>query len=558
MLKSLVNIISIVLAIGSFLLQPKLGMAQPSENYYPFTKLTDSGRMRLVIEPQLTPIPLNTLHSWIVKVTTAEGQPVQPLEILIDGGMPRHSHGLPTQPKVTRYLDNGKYQIDGLQFYMEGVWQLHFKCLDEQGWNQVTFNILVGPNKQESMNDKWSDSEISVIKTLLLQSNHELPSDPSNAVADNLEAAKLGQKIFFDPLFSRNQKVSCATCHQPRKYFTDGKQLSEGLLKVSRNAPSLVGVAYNHWFYWDGRRDSLWAQALTPFEAAKEMGFTRVEVLKIIAESSSYSGSYNQLFGPLPDWFKQKNNTGQPASPIGNITEKSTWKAIPPRDKRAINIAFANIGKTMAAYERKLLPAPSLFDRYAKALVNHGNEKAKPLFTKQQLAGMKLFISGKTQCLSCHNGPMLTNQSFHNIGTGSSGEISQDMGRILGIQSVLMDEFNCMGPYNDQRQASCDSLVYINRHEIGALMNGAFKVPSLRNLEYTSPYMHDGRFTSLMEVLKHYQNPPDKAENIHEISKLTLSIEDLENLSAFLKTLSGPVATPSEWLVPPQKPVLTK
>ena len=542
------KLLTLILLVGFF--QQGFAEPNPSKNYYPLSKLSDSGRLRLTIQSQTTPIPLNTLHHWILRITTSTGQPVKPLEILIDGSMPRHSHGLPTQPKVTRYLENGKYLIEGVQFHMQGVWRFHFKYLDENGWDQITFKLLVEPPKGESVKG-WSESELAVLKSIWLESINDVPPDPSNTMADNIEAAKLGQKIFFDPAFSRNQKVSCATCHQPGRHFSDGKEQSKGLTKVSRNAPGLVGVAYNSWFYWDGRRDSLWAQALTPFEASQEMGLTRVGVLKIIAEQPKYNDAYIKLFGPLPNWVdKQKKSAVKPASPIGDEDEKSAWNTIPPRDKRAINTAFANIGKAIAAYERKLLPAPALFDRYVETLVNQGKE-IQSILTPQQHAGLRLFIGGKAQCLTCHNGPLFTNRSFHNIGTGINIKKPHDMGRILGIQSVLIDEFNCRGLYTDFPQAACKKLLYINRQEIGALMNGAFKVPSLRNLAHTAPYMHDGRFASLMEVLKHYQKPPDNTQSIHEINRLNLSLQELENIVAFLLTLSGPMMTSPEWLEPP-------
>ena len=545
-----IMIFKVAIALLLFtLLLPTLATADISKNYYPLTKLTDDGRLSLSIESQVKPVPLNKLHSWIVSIKTPIGKPVEPLEILIDGGMPRHRHSLPTQPQVTRYLKDGKYLIEGLQFHMAGVWQLSFKCLDEMGWHHVSFKLMVGPHKTDTK-EVLSETEISVIKSLWLKPGRDVPHDHSNAVADNLDAAKFGQAIFFDPTFSRNRQVSCATCHQPERYFTDGKMQSQGLSKVSRNAPSLIGVVYNQWYYWDGRRDSLWAQALAPFEAMQEMGLTRIEVLQVIAKTPKYYEAYNKLFGTLPEWIILNKTQLNPASPIGGEVEKATWKTIPPRDKRTINTAFANIGKTIAAYERKLLPAPALFDRYVELLVNQGKDKAQKVFTPRQLAGMKLFVSGKSQCLTCHNGPLLSNQSFHNIGTGSSEENIQDMGRVLGIQAVLLDQFNCQGRYNDASRRSCEKLKYINRQEIGALMNGAFKVPSLRNLSHTAPYMHDGRFTTILEVLKHYQNPPDKTRTIHEISKLELSDQDLENIAEFLLTLSGPIATSPEWLKP--------
>ena len=526
-------------------------LATATQNHYPLIQSTDDGQIVLSIDTQTSSIPFNELHKWIVTVKDRSGKAIQAQAIVIDGNMPRHSHGLPTQPQLSQKLGNGQHLIEGLKFHMPGVWQIRFKCLVDNVWHYINFKLLIGPDITKPENT-LSQSEISVLKSLWLTPDRTLPNDPTNNVANNIAAAKLGQQIFFDPNFSRNKQISCSICHLPEKYFTDGRIKSKGLTEVNRNAPGLIGVAYNEWFYWDGRRDSLWAQALTPFEATQEMGLTRVEVLQIIANNLNYSNAYNKLFGHLPEWIIENKVTITPASPIGNDVEKSAWKKIPPRDKRAINMAFANVGKTIAAYERNLLPAPALFDRYMNALVNKRNHEAQKILSPQQQAGMKLFISGKSQCLTCHNGPLLSNQSFHNIGTGLSKENSQvkDMGRFLGIQAVLLDQFNCQGLYSDATPKSCGKLKYINRQEIGALMNGAFKVPSLRNLAYTAPYMHDGRFDTLLDVLKHYQNPPDKTQSLHEISKLDLSDQDLENIAVFLKTLSAPMNIPPKWLNP--------
>ncbi|MDH5584142.1 MAG: cytochrome-c peroxidase, partial [Gammaproteobacteria bacterium] len=98
----------------------------------------------------------------------------------------------------------------------------------------------------------------------------ELPPDPSNAVADNPLAAEFGRMLFFDTRLSANGAVSCATCHQPERGFTDGLQKAQAMGTTLRHTPGIAGMAYSPWQFWDGRRDSQWSQALAPLEDANE------------------------------------------------------------------------------------------------------------------------------------------------------------------------------------------------------------------------------------------------------------------------------------------------
>ena len=118
----------------------------------------------------------------------------------------------------------------------------------------------------------WTAKEIRILRSLSLANLGPLPKSPSNAYANSKKAAKLGRLVFYDKAFSGNGKFACASCHQPEKYFTDGLPKAQGINLTGRNTPTIVGSAYSEWFYWDGRRDSLWSQALVPFEAVDEMG----------------------------------------------------------------------------------------------------------------------------------------------------------------------------------------------------------------------------------------------------------------------------------------------
>ncbi|MBT8102983.1 MAG: cytochrome-c peroxidase, partial [Gammaproteobacteria bacterium] len=147
----------------------------------------------------------------------------------------------------------------------------------------------------------WTDAEIQVLRSLSLESLPALPPDPSNAVADNPQAAKFGERLFLDPRLSANGSISCATCHQPARQFTDGLAKGQALGTSRRNTPSIVGSAYSPWLYWDGRRDSLWAQALSPLEDPNEHGASRLQVVGFIAEDDEYRAMYETLFGEFGD-----------------------------------------------------------------------------------------------------------------------------------------------------------------------------------------------------------------------------------------------------------------
>jgi cytochrome c peroxidase len=122
----------------------------------------------------------------------------------------------------------------------------------------------------------WSEAELDTLRSLWIESLPAPPMDPSNAVADDGRAALMGNRLFFDTRASANGEVSCATCHDPNLEFTDGRPKGRGIGESKRNTRSLVGSAYSPWLYWDGRRDSLWSQALSPLEDPSEHGSNRM------------------------------------------------------------------------------------------------------------------------------------------------------------------------------------------------------------------------------------------------------------------------------------------
>lgn len=378
----------------------------------------------------------------------------------------------------------------------------------------------------------WTDSELSILRSLSLNSLGKPPEDRSNRFADNPQAAAFGRQLFFDTRFSQNGTLSCASCHQPDKFFTDQLPVGKGMGTTQRNTPTVVASAWGRWFYWDGRRDSLWSQALIPFEAPAEMGSSRTHVVWAMSQNPTYLEQYEALFGRFPSTLKTKPEPLH-KTPIGGPQASDQWYRLSNQEKHQINSVFANLGKAIAAYERTLLPQPTRFDHYVEQLM--GGEEHQVMLSENERLGIKLFIDpAKTQCMQCHNNALLTNGGFHNIGTGNFYGSTLDFGRSLGVQSVLIDEFNCFGPYSDAAQKDCHQLRFLDASHAE---NGAFKTPSLRNLVKTSPYFHDGRFANLKEVVAFYNKPPTD-NGPHELRPLDLSKHEQEALIAFLNMLN--------------------
>jgi cytochrome c peroxidase len=384
----------------------------------------------------------------------------------------------------------------------------------------------------------FEPGEVRLLESLSLANLKAPPESKSNAVAQDVRAARLGERLFFDPGLSVNGKVACATCHRPELHFTDGKPTSTGIGTAFRNAPSVVGAAYSPFLFWDGRRDSLWSQALVPIEAPTEMGASRLEVVRYVTGDARYADDYESIFGPAPH-FNDTDAYPPHASPYGDAARRSLWAALPEQARDAVNRAFSNVGKAIGAYQRQLRPTPTRFDLYVDRLVSGDIEGASVLFDDHEVAGLRLFLDvGRTQCLRCHNGPLLTNQAFHDVDSGRLGAIP-DLGRFPGVESLLLTDFNCLGPYSDASPEACRELRFLDRRE-SARATGAFKTPSLRELARTAPYFHNGSLETLQAVIDHYRHVDDSRGS--EITRLDLTDSESIQLVAFLHTLSGRVA----------------
>jgi cytochrome c peroxidase len=392
---------------------------------------------------------------------------------------------------------------------------------------------------------EWSQDEVNTLRGLWIGSLPALPPDPSNKVADDERAVILGQQLFFDTRLSVNGKVACASCHLPEQGFQDGKPLGQGVGTTARRTMPIAGTAYSPWLFWDGRKDSQWAQALGPLESPVEHGGSRTQYAHLIDQA--YRADYEALFGPLPD-LADTARFPAAAGPVADPTAHAAWERMAPEDRDAITRIYANIGKAIAAYERKIMPGPSRFDQYVDALLKGNTDGMHAALTPDEVAGLRLFV-GKAGCINCHNGPLFTNNDFHNTGVPAAPGLPADTGRAKGVQQVLADEFNCLSPYSDAAPEDCGELRFAKADDHA--LERQFKPPSLRDVAERPPYMHAGQFATLREVLNHYNRAPAAPAGHSELKPLNLSEQELSQLEAFLRSLSGPLNTPPELLAPP-------
>lgn len=389
-----------------------------------------------------------------------------------------------------------------------------------------------GTGLGEDAGGAWTSEELALLRELAIDRLPMLAPDPSNRHGDDPRAAQLGERLFFDSRLSGNGAVSCGTCHVPTLQFQDGLPLGQGLGTTGRRTMPVAATAHNTWQFWDGRRDSQWSQALAPLESAVEHGTTRLRIAWLLAEH--YPGEYTTIFGALPDL------TGLPphAGPVADPALAAAWQAIPAERQDAINRAFANFGKAIAAFERRIGYGPNRFDRHVMALTGGSAVPAPDRLTADEQAGARLFV-GKGKCIECHNGPLLSDQNFHNLAVPPAAGLPVDDGRWAGLRAVREDPFNCLGRYSDAAPGDCPALQGLAVDD--PLMLGAFKTPSLRNVAVRAPYMHAGQLATLEEVVDHYDRAPAASRGTSELVPLQLSSRESAQLVAFLKALTGPV-----------------
>jgi cytochrome c peroxidase len=297
-------------------------------------------------------------------------------------------------------------------------------------------------------------------------------------------------------------------------------------------------VGYGRWFFWDGRADSLWSQALKPLENPREQGFSRLQVAHLLESDLRLRPLYEQVFGRLEDLrdpgrFPQKGRP-VPENP-GSPLEKA-WTGMAEADRLTVDRIFSNVGKALEAYERRLVSRRSPFDVFVEGLRTGDRAKMASLSPSARL-GLKIFV-GKGNCRLCHSGPTFTDGEFHNLGIPPlrGGPTPLRYGAIAEIQR---DPFNGKTQFSDDREAGARKLDYlVNLPDTW----GQVKTPGLRNVAKSGPYMHQGQFKTLEEVVQFYSVLKGMLQAGHHERTilLPLFLEEAESagLVAFLESLT--------------------
>lgn len=422
-----------------------------------------------------------------------------------------------------------------------------------------------------SAGDQFTTEELNTLRPYRVAPSLMLPGDGSNIYADSVPAAQLGKKFFFETRFGgalgpdndgatngslgvagATGKTACASCHELDRGGTDHRSqpgnLSLGAGYTGRNAPAVINAAFSPiWQFWDGRKDSLWSQALGPVESAVEANSTRLQVAHVIYDN--YKSDYENVVGagslpPLDDATR--------FPPIGKPGDPA-YAAMAPADQDAVTRVFVNFAKTIAAYERQVTSlnfTSSPFDAYMA-----GNETQ---MDPAAIRGAKLFV-GKAACIECHRGPMFTDFQFHNIGVPQQGDhvVDPDDGRLSGIAKIMADvatgdNFTRSGDYSDEKSDVVSGLLPTDPTALAtaqAALDGQFKTPTLRNVAKTAPYMHDGVYADLWDVVNHYNFGGETGHyagtKSTTIQPLLLSNEEVGDLVEFLESLSDGDPAPS-------------
>jgi cytochrome c peroxidase len=398
-----------------------------------------------------------------------------------------------------------------------------------------------------------------------------VPVGPSafNEYADDADAARLGQKLFFDKDFAsavrvagpsgeigQERRVACATCHSPEAWFSDSRPtggVSHGVEYTARNSPSLVNVAYYAWFDWAGRADSLASQGAVALETQFNASSSRLFVAHIIY--AKYKDEYEAIFGALDPALAADAPDAARFPPAGRPkladAPDGPWEQMAADDRRAVERIMANIGKAFEAYERNLISSDSPFARYVRD-PNGGD------FPAAARRGLELFI-GKAACNECHIGPILSDNLFHNGGVPQAvGENTPavDEGRFEDIAVLLRNPYNAAGAYSANPAAGAAKLAPLS--PIDESTKGQFRTKSLLNVAVTGPYFHNGSKQTLEEVVQHYNvgggEPGSYSGQLDaKMRPLRLSDAEVRDVVAFLETLTGePVA--EEWRADPFAP----
>ncbi len=332
-------------------------------------------------------------------------------------------------------------------------------------------------------------------------------ADPSNRVSGQPEAAALGRALFFETRLAPDGTFSCASCHDPARAWSDGRPLSQGRVALSRNAPGLLDVRSRRWFGWDGGHDNLWAMSLRPILDPREFGGSAEGIASRLRDDRALAACYARAFKREP----------------ADV------------DPQALAIDAA---KALAAFQETLESRRSPFDDFRDAL-ERGNVEAAARLPIAAQRGARLFV-GRGQCAVCHLGPAFTNDEFHDIGIPFFTADGVDPGRHAGIKALRESPLTLLGRWNDDpARASGNTTRHVDPQHRNF---GEFRVPSLRNVALTAPYMHNGSLATLTDAVRHYSDLD--AERLHGdgdaiLKPLKLLPAEIDDVRAFLDSLTS-------------------
>ena len=314
------------------------------------------------------------------------------------------------------------------------------------------------------------------------------------------EKVDLGKKLYFDKRLSVDDTVSCATCHDPALGFADGKPVGEGIQgkKGARNSPTVLNSMFNVDQFWDGRAKSLEEQARGPLINPVEMAMPSHDaVAEKVRGISEYGPAFEKAFGP-----------------------------------NSINID--NIAKAIASFERTQLSGNSAFDRFVAGQQDAISESAR--------RGFELF-KGKARCITCHEfnptNAFFTDYKFHNIGVGMKASANFEP---LARQVLNLAQEGKLTEQELDKLSLTEGFSELGRFMVSRQPKdvGAFKTSTLRDIELTAPYMHDGSQKTLKEVIEFYNKGGEPNPNLDGgIRKLDLTETEIDDLVEYMKTLTG-------------------
>lgn len=339
----------------------------------------------------------------------------------------------------------------------------------------------------------------------------------------------LGRKLFFDVRLSGSQAMSCATCHEPAHGWSASKQTAEKFARLPRSIPPVINLAYQRWFFWDGRQADLSLQALEPLESEREMDGHRLMLADVLARHYSRDVQELRLVSPSGNVIVKRWMSRAACVRSGDCA--ALWNKIPASDKKFIDQYISTGLHALESFQLSLRTPLTRFDRY----VTSPPAARKAVLTPAEVRGMDLFFS-KARCALCHTGKGFTDGEFHNLMLPSTSfRPPEDPGRFAAVRALL--------DTSQQKQEQGHAGSHLTHFlKLDGSMWGQFRTPSLRSLKDKSEFMHNGSMKTLREVLEYY-NTLDRAVVVSHHSNsllvpLKLSNAELDDLESFIKVLS--------------------